>query len=96
MIVKKPEQALDESTLINIFADCAAFRSMAFAISAYLVNDGHSGATKRVTKDQFKLSYASEHDLVILPYKQMSVYDDAKTALDWTLEQIKAQVSITL
>lgn len=96
MVIKQPDNALDESTLINVFAGKNAFRTIGFTVRATLTNDRwEMGSTMTVTPADFEASYATGHDLVILPYQDINVYNNADTATDWTLEQVKAQAQIS-
>lgn len=97
VVIKHPDNALDESTLINVFADKAAFRTIGFgAISGMMKSPDSMGATESPIPSDFKLSYANEHELVILPYTEMYVNDCPETATEWTLEHIKAKANISL
>jgi len=92
IVVKQPDNALDETTIINVFAQCACFRSIGFATRCTVTESMVAGGTRTVTKDNFKLSYANPDDLVILPYtRNMDIYDTAEQATDWTIQQIKQQ-----
>ena len=100
LVVKHPHHALDESTLINVFADVNAFRTIGFTVRAIITKQrGRSpimGSTMTTTASDYKLSYASEHDLVILPYQNMDVYNNPETATEFTLEQVRNQAKVTL
>jgi hypothetical protein len=100
IVVKQPDNSLDESTLINIFADVAAFRTIAFTVRGIITEQRRRspdmGCTMSTYKDDYKLSYASEHNLVILPYGNMTVYNTAESATDFTLEQVREQTDVKI
>lgn len=95
IMVKSPEHALDESSLVNFFADCGVFRNLLFVTRHFLSNNEWTGATREVTHEDFKYSQADGHELVLLPYSKhsMRIYFDTQKSVDWTLDQVKEQVS---
>ena len=96
IVVKQPENSLDETTLINLFADCSAFRTIGFAVRATITNDEDTGGTRKIDKGALKLSHANGHTTVILPYDNMKQYFCADKATQWTFDQVKKQAAISI
>ena len=97
-VVKSPSNSLDETTVINLFADKNAFRTIGFAT----INIGfkknratHQTSSQRATVKEFEKSFARGHKIVMLPYDDMEVFRDVDKATDWTLEQVKKQAELT-
>ena len=96
IVIKRPQDSLDETTLINMLTDYSAFRTIDFTIRHYITASMLAGSTRSATSEDFKLSYANTDNLVILPYDNMRVYNSPTSALEWTLKHIKEQVDIDL
>jgi hypothetical protein len=100
IVIKAPEQALDESDLINTLTNCTTLRTLGFQNRLYLIDDKSDdvGASKTLTKNDLKHAGLGDTELAILAYKHDDAahYETVEKASKLLTASINKQTSINI
>lgn len=93
-VVKHPQNSLDETTLINVFATPSLFRHYGIFLLHIFISCSGCGRPAEPKKGEFDKSYAKGHKLVVIPQKgDFYCADEATRNI---IKEVKDQAAITI